>query len=618
MAGHPLLSRQVAKATGVDGALDLDTLMHLVAAAYAEKDLDRTRADRASQLVSEELEDALAALETQNLRFKAAMDHMSQGLCLFDRKGRVAIANRRFAEIYQLQASACAPDSTLKDILLRSPVFANCETLDRRLLIEEHEELNSTAGDSIDQVWPDGRTISIVRRAVDDGGFLDTVSDITESRLASARIAHLARHDALTDLPNRVLLRERLQDAVRCAHRGESSSVLCLDLDRFKGVNDTLGHPVGDALLVAVTKRLLAVVREHDTVARLGGDEFAIILYRVSSPAEPSMLARRIIDELSRPYRINGHQIQIGASIGIEMIGPDTADPDEALRNADLALYKAKGDGRGEYKMFEPKLHAVASRRMQMENDLHEALGKGQFEVHYQPQIDVRRSKVHGFEALVRWRHPERGLVQPSEFIALSEEMGLIDILGRHVLETACKDATTWPKDINIAVNLSAIQFKTNRIVSLVDRALRVAGLEPERLELEITESVMLDNGAHVIAQLNQLKRIGVRISLDDFGTGYSSLSYIRNFPFDNIKIDKSFVQEIGVSADSLAIIRAVTGLCSSLGISTTAEGVETEDQMRILTDEKLDTVQGFLFGKAGPLSETYALFHANAGTRAA
>jgi predicted signal transduction protein with EAL and GGDEF domain len=360
---------------------------------------------------------------------------------------------------------------------------------------------------------------------------------------------------------------------------------------------------------VIVTKRLLHVVRSTDTVARLGGDEFAIIVNHMSSLAEPTQLAGRIIQELGRPYQINGHHIEIGVSIGIEVIGATTADPDEALRNADLALYKAKSDGRGEFRVFEPSLHVLASKRRQMEMDLRAGLSDGQFEVYYQAQVDVKNSVINGFEALVRWRHPTRGLVAPADFIPLTEEVGLIDQLGAYVLQTACRDAMTWPSHIRVAVNLSAVQFKTNKLVSIVDRALSTTGLDPARLELEITESVMLDDGASVMNQLHQLKRIGVCISLDDFGTGYSSLSYIRNFPFDNIKIDKSFVQEIGTSADSLAIIRAVTGLCGSLGISTTAEGVETEDQLRILTAEHCDTVQGFLFSKPVPLGDTYALF---------
>jgi diguanylate cyclase (GGDEF)-like protein len=617
MPAHRLLERQIAKAT-VDGALDVRALLSLVEAAYSEKDLDRTRADRASQLVSEELEETFAALEVQNLRFKAALNNMSQGLCLFDRQGRLAVCNQRFLEIYGIPGERAPSGVSMKDLLQGCGALKGVEALDRRLLIDEHAEIDVKNGGDLEQTWPDGRTISIVRKPVADGGYLDTVADITESRMASARIAHLARHDALTDLPNRLLLRERLLEAVRDGQRGDLCAVLCLDLDRFKQVNDTLGHPVGDALLIAVTGRLRSLVRNTDTVARLGGDEFAIIQRHLQGPTEPARLATRIIGELSRPYQIDGHEIQIGASIGIEMIGAGSRNPDEALRNADLALYKAKADGRGQYRMFEPALHALATHRRQLEIDLREGLDRGQFEVHYQSQIEVKTGIIVGFEALVRWLHPARGMISPVDFIPVTEEIGLIDRLGAFVLETACRDAMTWPSTVRVAVNLSAVQFKSRKLVSLVDRALRTAGLDPSRLELEITESVMLDDSEGVLSQLRQIKRLGVHVSLDDFGTGYSSLSYIRNFPFDNIKIDRSFVQEVGSNADSLAIIRAVAGLCSSLGMTTTAEGVETVEQLRILTEERCDNVQGYLFSKPVQLSETLALLQSKLRHQAA
>ncbi len=618
MVGRALLDRQIAKATTSDGTLDVQGLMALVAAAYSEKDLDRRRADRASELMAQELQETMEAMEIQNLRFKAALDNMSQGLCLFDKDGRLAVCNQRFLEIYDYPAKVAPIGERLRDLLGRSAALTGVDALERRLLIDEHAEMDVSVGESLEQTWPDGRIISILRKPVADGGYLDTIADITESRVASARIAHLARHDALTDLPNRVLLRERLNEAVQDGRRGATCAVLCLDLDRFKMVNDTLGHPVGDALLVTVSRRLKALVRATDTVARLGGDEFAIIQRHMSSPTEPAVLATRIINELSRPYQINGHNVQIGVSIGIEMIDDNSRDPDEALRNADLALYKAKADGRGQFRLFEPALHALATHRRQLEMDLRAALEHDQFEVYYQAQVDLKSSDITGFEALVRWRHPTRGLVSPADFIPLTEEMGLIDKVGAFVLETACRDAMSWPDSVRVAVNLSAVQFKTNRLVGLVDRALNRTGLPASRLELEITESVMLDDSSGVLSQLRQLKRLGVHISLDDFGTGYSSLSYIRNFPFDKIKIDRSFVQEVGSNADSLAIVRAVAGLCGSLGIATTAEGVETEDQLRILTEEKCDSVQGFLFSKPVPLAETHALFAALQEARAA
>ncbi len=606
MGAGRLLQRQVSRAT-VDGALDVPALLALVAAAYGEKDLDRARADRAGRLMSEELEEALAALEIQNVRFKAALDNMGQGLCLFDRDGRLAVCNRRFLEIYGIAPERAAPGVGMAALLMSSEAL-QADDVGRRLLIDEHAEMDAKIGGALEQTWPDSRTISIVRKPVADGGYLDTVADITESRVASARITHMARHDALTDLPNRVLLRERLLDAVQEGEGGDLCAILCLDLDRFKQVNDTLGHPIGDALLIAVTGRLRRLVRKSDTVARLGGDEFAIIQRRLQSVDEPTHLAARIITGLSRPYRIDGHEVQIGVSIGIEMIDSRSRDPDEALRNADLALYRAKADGRGQFRVFESSLHDVATHRRQLEMDLRDGLDAGEFEVYYQAQIEVRTGAIAGFEALVRWANPTRGLISPLDFIPLTEEIGLIDRLGAFVLETACKDAASWPSNVRVAVNLSSVQFKSQQLVSLVDRALKSAGLDPSRLELEITEGVMLQESDGVLSQLRQLKRLGVHISLDDFGTGYSSLSYIRNFPFDNIKIDRSFVQDLSSSPDSLAIIRAVASLCSSLGMTTTAEGVETQEQLQILTNERCDNVQGYLFSKPVPLAQTYDL----------
>lgn len=608
MPGTSLLERQVEKSRLPDGSIDYTKLKRLVIAAYNDKENDRRRADRASRLVSVELEEAARELEVQNLRFKAALDNMSQGLSLFDRDGNMVVCNRRFAEILELPRSPCCIGARIDRILENSAALARASDMDRRLLCAELEFANRGQGATVEQTWPDGRHISMIRTPVADGGFLDTITDITEERAAAARLDHMARHDALTDLPNRVMLREALVETIANASPSCTAAILCLDLDRFKLVNDTLGHPVGDALLVAVAERLRSLVREGDMVARLGGDEFAIIQHMLPTAALPEALARRISMFIAEPYTIGGQRVQIGVSVGIERITSRTADPDEMLRNADLALYRAKAEGGG-YRVFEPAMHAHASRRRQLELDLRAALDSEQFEVHYQPQVDISSGQINGFEALVRWRHPERGLVPPADFITLSEEVGLIDRLGAFVLRKACLEAVGWPQPVMIAVNLSALQFRSGRLVGIVNSVLSETGLDPSRLELEITEGVMLTDSTGTLHQLRQLKLMGVHISLDDFGTGYSSLSYIRNFPFDKIKIDQSFVRELGSSADSLAIIRAVAGLCSSLGITTTAEGVETDAQLRILSEEKCDTVQGFLFGKAMPASEIHALF---------
>jgi len=606
----PLLARQVGKATLPDGALDARKLLGLVAAAYEENERDRRRADRANDLMAQELEDALTAIELQNMRFKAALDNMTQGVCLFDKAARMAVCNRRFQEIYGLSDADCKSGNNLIALLLASQTLKQADDMDRRLLINEHIEMDEDTSCALEQQWPDGRQITIHRNSIADGGFLDTIADVTESRKASAQIAHLARHDALTDLPNRLLLRERMQEVVRNALRDERCAIMCLDLDRFKLVNDTLGHPVGDALLVAVSERLTSLVRSNDVIARLGGDEFAIIQQHVRKQTEPAQLARRIIKELAKPYVIEGHKVQIGTSIGIEIVNVAELNPDEALRNADLALYEAKAQGRGTFCVYSSEMHDNATQRRELETDLRDALTQGQFVVHYQPQLDIRENSINGFEALVRWEHPTKGTIAPNNFIPVCEELGLIDELGKFVMQTACTDATQWPENINIAVNLSPLQFRSGNLPDIVKGAIALSGIPASRLELEITESVMLEDVASVLEQLRSIKRLNCQVSLDDFGTGYSSLSYIRNFPFDRIKIDQSFVKDLGDNPDSLAIIRAVAGLCGSLGIKSTAEGVETLDQLDILTREHCDSAQGYLFSRPVPVEEVHALIY--------
>jgi diguanylate cyclase (GGDEF)-like protein len=376
-----------------------------------------------------------------------------------------------------------------------------------------------------------------------------------------------------------------------------------LDLDRFKSVNDSLGHSVGDALLCAVTERLQRVVASKDTVARLGGDEFAIV-QRQATPAGASELAGKIVAELAEPFEVQGHQLIVGTSIGIAMAPADGSEPDQLLRNADMALYRAKSDGRGTYHFFQPEMDAQMQERRKLELDLRKALQGDEFQLNYQPLIDLVRGEVCGFEALLRWNHPERGLVPPDEFIPVAEEIGLIVPLGDWVLKQACRDAANWPAKTTIAVNLSPMQFRNPMLALSVVSALGQSGLAASRLELEITENVMLQADRTVLDALHQFRDLGVRICMDDFGTGYSSLSYLRSFPFDKIKIDRSFISELGKNNDCMAIIRAIMRLGSSLGMITTAEGVETEEQLEILRAEGCMQVQGFLFSKAVPAAE--------------
>lgn len=438
---------------------------------------------------------------------------------------------------------------------------------------------------------------------------LIAVVDITERKQAEARIAHMAHHDALTDLPNRVLFRLRMSEAL--AQRGRSSGLLgtlCLDLDNFKLVNDTLGHPIGDRLLQEVAERIEGVVRKGDTAARLGGDEFAVLAHDVRSPEELTVLARRLIEVISDPYQIDGLAVSVGTSVGIAVAPSDGEDADRLLRNADMALYRAKADGKNTFRFFEAEMDARAQARRQLEIDLRTALAAGALEVHYQPLIELATGNVVGLEALLRWPHPVRGNIPPSEFIPLAEETSLITPLGNYVLRRACADAVLWPEHVKLAVNLSPLQFRVGNVFLSVKGALEQSGLNPERLELEITESVLLDKTDQVVAYLHALRALGVRISMDDFGTGYSSLSYLRSFPFDKIKIDRSFVHGIESNPQTLAIVRAILGLAEGLDMKVVAEGIETHQDLSCLASEGCKEGQGYFFSKAQPQAEVLRL----------
>ncbi len=437
-----------------------------------------------------------------------------------------------------------------------------------------------------------------------------TVQGITIDLAQSREHAqHLALHDVLTGLPNRFLLSERLESALaQLRPEGEGVAVLSLDLDRFKSVNDTLGHPIGDALLRAVASRLLNCVREGDTVARLGGDEFAIVQSASSGPLQAGALAARLVDALAAPYTLDGHRVQIGASVGYALAGPELTNKTELLKMADIALYRAKANGRGTYAAFEAGMDAEQRHRRGLEEDLSAALAGHQFELHYQPLVNLGTGRVAAVEALLRWNHPIRGRVMPMEFIPLLEETGQITEVGAWVLQQACQDAVAWPEEIRVAVNLSAMQFRGPGLAEAVASALTRSGLTPQRLELEITETALLHDGTMTLGILHDLRAQGVRIAMDDFGTGYSALGYLRRFLFDRIKIDQCFIREIETSADCKAIIRAVAGLGANLGIEVTAEGIETQDQLERVQEEGCNEAQGFLFSRPVPSREVAAL----------
>jgi diguanylate cyclase (GGDEF)-like protein/PAS domain S-box-containing protein len=460
----------------------------------------------------------------------------------------------------------------------------------------------------------DGSEIHVLtfgRRVAFDGcdGYLVAVVDITERRKAEARIAYMAHHDGLTDLPNREFYQERLRQALGEAQAdGERVAVLCVDLDLFKNVNDSFGHPMGDRLLRLVADRLRSQVLGNHVAARLGGDEFALILASDVSPNEVSDFSIRLINVLSASYDIDGIEVVIGASVGIALSPSDGTTSEELMRNADMALYRAKSDGGGVHRFFEPEMDRLAQKRRDMEVDLRRAFANGEFELHYQPLVNIVTDRISGFESLLRWRHPDKGMISPADFIPIAEDIGLIVPLGEWVLREACTEATRWPDNVKVAVNLSAVQFRSRNLVQAVISALAHSGLSPLRLELEITESVFLAETEANLAILHQLRELGVSISMDDFGTGYSSLSYLRSFPFDKIKIDRSFVKDIAERPDCVAIVRAISGLGKSLKITTTAEGVETADQLECLRNEGCNEVQGFLFSAAKPAGEVAEL----------
>ncbi len=549
------------------------------------------------------------SLAAQNERLDAALTNMSQGLVMFDASGHLVVFNQRYIDMFGLSRDVIKLGTSIRDVLTHRAANGGFDA----------DEIDSYLADLLACVrkgrtfskitkLPDGRIIEIMNQPVAGGGWVATHDDITDRLRAEEKIKHLAHYDALTDLPNRVTFYERVDTALSHLRRSETIAVLSLDLDHFKNVNDTLGHPVGDRLLQAAAERMRHCVREEDIVARLGGDEFAIVQLPSERPSDVTTLAMRLIESVGAPYELDGHQVVVGASVGIALAPADGHEPDALMKNADLALYRAKADGGGIYRFFEADMDARMQARRALELDLRKAIVNGEFELYYQPIIDVKSSQITSCEALIRWHHPERGLVSPLDFISLAEETGLIVPIGEWVLRRACAEAARWPKHVTIAVNVSPAQFKSRNLVPTVIGALAASGLPAERLELEITELVLLQDNEGAFAVLHQLRDLGIKIAMDDFGTGYSSLGYLRSFPFDKIKIDQSFIHDLPTKDDSVAIVRAVVGLSSSLGITTTAEGVETKEQLASLTSEGCNEVQGFLFSRPRPAAEVERL----------
>ena len=555
---------------------------------------------------------SMLSLALEKQRLDTALNNMSQGLIMFDSAERVVVCNDLYIQMYGLSREIVKPGCSFVE-LLRYRTDAG-EFVHHDLEQYRADLVAAMArGEVMSSILEtaDGREILITNSPMSAGGRVATHTDITERRRIEAKIAYMAQYDALTDLPNRVKLYERLRQMLARPKRGDHVAVFCLDLDRFKDVNDAHGHPVGDLLLQSVAGRLRQCIRDADMVARLGGDEFAIVQAGASQPTDATSLASRLIEVIGAPYEIGGRQVAIELSIGIALVPNDGRDPEQLLKNADLALYRAKSDGRGLYRFFEPEMDARMQARRALEIDLCKAIANNEFELFYQPLVDMRTERVTGFEALIRWHHPERGMIPPLDFIGIAEETGLIGPIGDWVLRRACAEAATWPSDVKIAVNLSPLQFKNKGLLRSVVSALAASGLSPNRLELEITESVLLQDGDTTLAMLHELRELGVRISMDDFGTGYSSLSYLRKFPFDKIKIDQTFIFDMSDHSDSLAIVRAVIAMGNGLGIATAAEGVETAEQFKQLKLEGCTEVQGYLFSPPRPAAEVRGLLAA-------
>jgi diguanylate cyclase (GGDEF)-like protein len=546
-----------------------------------------------------------AELNVQNARFDAALNNMSQALCMFSGEQRLIVCNTRFTELFGLGEDFIGPGATIDQLF---QAMAEAGRFDPELLGVVRQAQDALLAEARPGTFfregRDGKAIAVSHQPMADGGWVATYEDITERRRVDARITFMAHHDVLTGLPNRMLFRERMEEALAVRRsREDGLALLFLDLDNFKDVNDTLGHPVGDALLREVARRLRGCVRDGDLVARLGGDEFAVLQSSGRQPQDAAGLAQRLVDVVCEPYELLGYRARVGVSVGIAVAAEnDEAAPqdaaDQLLKNADMALYRAKSDGRRTWRFFEGNMEVELQERLSMEADLREALPLNQLEVMYQPIFGLAANRLSGFEALLRWRHPTRGMVSPADFIPIMEEIGLIESVGRWVLEEATREANTWPAPLKVAVNLSPLQFRSADISGTVAEILQRTGLAPQRLELEITESALLQADQGVAASLQAFRSIGIRTALDDFGTRYSSLSYLRSFPFDKIKIDQSFVREMGTRADCLAIVNSVAHLANQLGMATTAEGVETAAQLKHVRAAGCTEAQGYYFGQ--------------------
>jgi diguanylate cyclase (GGDEF)-like protein len=542
-------------------------------------------------------------------RLDTAVNNIPQGLVVYDKMARVTVCNRRYIEMFGLSPDVAKPGCTMQELIRHrketgsfdGDVEEFCGAIMRDV---GHGKVTNQITNA-----PGGRSIQIINQPLEAGGWVATIEDVTERIRSEQRITHLAHYDALTDLPNRGLFHERLRQELALAAPDQQLAVFYIDIDEFKSVNDSLGHLIGDELLKSVAVNLSRCAGTADFVARLGGDEFAIVQTAVKTPADVTDLVNRVFNAIREPYECLGHQLTTDASIGIALAPEHGVDLDQILKNADLAMYAAKSAGRRTYRFFQPDMDAQVKARRNLEIDLRQAIADGALEVHYQPCVNLGDNRITGCEALLRWRHAERGMISPAEFIPIAEETGLINQLGEWVLTTACAEAATWPDDIKLAVNVSPVQFRSGTLALKIVAVLAASGLPANRLELEITEAVLIRDDDAALAILHQLRAIGVRIALDDFGTGYSSLSYLQRFPFDKIKIDRCFVNDIAEPDGSSCIVQAVVNIATERHMTTTAEGVETKAQQELLRALGCSEMQGYLFSAAKPAAEIRQLF---------